>query len=143
LTLRIAAVQAVPVTDNAERVRQLFPDFNERGVDAALPLFDDAVTWMAPPEWMDQPVYCGHQGLRDLYDIWDCNFDDFELDLEDIQTIGDRVVALMFLRGRIKGTKQDIQQRASWLITFGDEGLITHLSAYFTWEEALDEAARS
>ena len=74
--------------DRAELLRAFFSEFNEQGIEAALPLFDPAVTWMAPPEWMDQPVYCGHQGLRDLYDIWDCNFDDFELDLEDIQEIG-------------------------------------------------------
>ena len=48
----------------------------------------------------------------------------------------------MFLRGRIKGTDQQIHQRASWLIDFGGDGLIHHLRAYFTWEEAL-EAARS
>lgn len=128
--------------DRVERIRQLFPAVNERGLEAALPLFDPHVAWMAPPEWMDQPVYCGHQGLRELYDIWDCNFDDFALQLEDVHTVGERVVVLLVLDGRIKGTDQRVNQRASWLIDFGPDGLITHLRAYFTWEEAL-EAARS
>jgi ketosteroid isomerase-like protein len=142
LTLLSLAVEACPVTDQLDQIRQLFPAFNEHGLEAALPLFDENVTWMAPPEWMDQPVYCGHQGLRELYDIWDCNFDDFGLDLEDIQAIGDRIVALMFLRGRIKGSDQRIDQRASWVMDFGPDGRVTHLRAYFSWEEAL-EAARS
>lgn len=129
------------MTDRLEQIRQLFPKFNANGLEPALPLFDENVTWMAPPEWMDQPVYCGHQGLRDLVDLWNSNFDDFELDLEDLQAVGDRVVALMFLRGRIKGSDQQIQQRASWVMDFGPDGRVTHLCAYFSWEEAL-EAAR-
>jgi ketosteroid isomerase-like protein len=131
------------VADRLELIRGFFPVYEERGVEAALPLFDPGVTWMAPPEWMDQPVYCGHQGLRDLDTLWRSNFDDFGLELEELCAVGDRIVALIFLHGRIKGTEQRIEQRASWLIDFGEEGLITRLCAYFSWAEAFEAARRS
>jgi ketosteroid isomerase-like protein len=129
------------VPDPAEQARALFPIYEEGGVEAILPLFHPDVTWMAPPEWMDQPVYCGHRGLRDLDAVWRANFDEFGLDLEEIRSIGERVIALMHMHGRIKGSDQQVEQRVSWVIDFDDEARVTHLCAYFSWEEALESTA--
>ena len=79
--------------DRAERLASLFPTYNGQGVDAILSAFRPDVTWMAPPERMDEPVYCGHEGLRDLDALWRANFDQFRLDLEEIRAVGQRVVA--------------------------------------------------
>ena len=68
--------------DRAERLASLFPTYNGQGVDAILSAFRPDVTWMAPPERMDEPVYCGHEGLRDLDALWRANLDHFRLDLE-------------------------------------------------------------
>lgn len=128
------------MTDRAQLARDFIPRYNDAGVDAVLPLFDPSVTWMAPPEWMDSPVYCGHEGIRDLDCLWRSNFDDFRLELDSICPVGDKVVTLLHMHGTIKGTNQEINQRASWVIEFNDDDNVTQLSAFFSWEEALAAA---
>jgi ketosteroid isomerase-like protein len=128
------------VADHATRLASLFPAYNDEGVEAILSVFRPDVTWMAPPEWMDQPVYCGHEGIRDLDALWRANFDEFRLELEEMRAVGPRLVALLFLRGRIKGSTQEIEQRASWVVDFDADGLITRLAAFFSWDEALEVA---
>jgi ketosteroid isomerase-like protein len=131
----------VLVADRLESFRELFPVYNEQGVEAVLHMFDPDVAWMAPPEWMDAPVYCGHDGLRDLDGLWRANFDDYWLDPEEIRELGDSVVVLLHMHGTIKGTTQKINQRAAWVVDFSDDGLVSQCSAYFSWEEALEAAA--
>jgi ketosteroid isomerase-like protein len=131
------------VAERLEQARAFIPLYNRGGIEAVLSMFDPDVTWMAPPEWMDAPVYCGHRGIRDLDALWRSNFDDFGLELEEVRAVGERVVTLLTLRGLIKGTRQPIAQRASWVVDFNAEGLVTLLRAYFSWDEALTEATRT
>jgi hypothetical protein len=143
LTLFAAAVQAVFVADHAERMRVLFPLYDSDGIEAVIPWFEPDVAWMSPPEWMDSPVYCGHQGLRDLDTLWKSNFDEYRLQPEDVRAVdADRLVVLLHMHGRIKGTSQEIHQRASWLVDFSQAGLVSRCCAYFSWEEALEAARR-
>jgi hypothetical protein len=46
------------------------------------------------------------------------------------------------MHGRIKGTNQEIHQRASWVVDFSDAGLVSRCAAYFSWEEAVEAARR-
>ena len=126
--------------DHVERSAAFFPAYNSGGIEATLPLFHPDVTWIAPPEWVDAPVYCGHEGMRELNALWRANFDEFRVQLEEVRTAGPRAIVLLHLQGRIKGSTQEIEQRASWVADFDDDGLVTQLRVFFSWEEALEAA---
>jgi hypothetical protein len=128
------------VTDRKARIRGFLADYQREGVDAALYAFDPGIRWASPPEWMADTGYDGYDGLRALDALWRDHFDDFGLTLEDIHEVGDIDVVLVHQHGRIKGSCDQIRQKVGWVMTYGDDGLITHVAAYFSWAEALDAA---
>ena len=128
------------MASRTERIRATFEAFNGGGVEPALDMFDPNVTWLAPPEWMDEAVYCGHEGLRDLDARWRQNFDDFGLTLEEISEVGDRYVVTFVQHGLIRGSGVRVDQRAAWVIEFGANDLVTHLRGFFSWDEAMEAA---
>ena len=89
--------------ENVEVVRDTLAAFNRGGVKAALDYFDPSIEWLGPPEWLEERLYKGHDGIRKIAAVWTENFDNYWLDLEKTIDAGDRVIALVYQRGRIKG----------------------------------------
>ena len=52
--------------EDVEVVRQTIEAFNRDGLDAALEYLDPEVEWLAPPEWLEDRLYKGHEGIRRL-----------------------------------------------------------------------------
>jgi ketosteroid isomerase-like protein len=129
------------VDDRSEEIREFFAAFERGGVEAALGVFDPAIYWASPPEWMDQSGYKGHEGLRELEALWRENFDEFGLTLEEIRRVGELYVVLLHQHGRIKGSGDFVRQKVGWVMTYADNGLIVDLRAFFSWDQALEEAA--
>jgi ketosteroid isomerase-like protein len=77
-----------------EIVRRTIEAFNRDGVEAAIQYLDADIDWVAPPEWLEEPVYKGHDGIRRIASQWTENFDQYRLDLEELIDAGDRVLAL-------------------------------------------------
>jgi ketosteroid isomerase-like protein len=128
--------------ENVEVVRQVVDSFNRGGVEAALRYFDPAINWVGPPEWLEDHLYEGHDGLRKLALQWNENFDEYRLDPERFIDGSDAVVVLLFLRGRIKGSAIPIDQAATWVCQLR-QGKVAHVQVYFSWEEGLDAAGLS
>jgi ketosteroid isomerase-like protein len=129
------------VPDRSGQIREFFGSFERDGIDAALQMTDPHIHWASPPEWMDQSGYEGHHGLRELDALWRENFEDFGLTLEEIRPAGDLYVVLLHQHGRIKGSGDIVRQKVGWIVAFGDDGLIVDVRAYFSWDQALEEAA--
>ena len=129
------------MSDRSEEIRAVIDAYNRDGVEAGLYAFDPEIHWASPPDWMDQSGYDGYDGLRQLDAQWRENFDEYGLTLHEIRQVGDRYVVLLHQRGRIKATGDDITQTVGWVMSYGDNGLIRHVAAYFTWEETLEAAA--
>jgi ketosteroid isomerase-like protein len=123
------------MSENAEVVRGALETFNREGVEAALAYFDPEVEWLGPPEWLEKHLYKGHDGIREIATVWAESFQEFRLDLEELIDAGDRVVALVYQRGRIKGGGTRIEQRIgyNWEVRNG-KGV--RVQVYFSWEEA-------
>ena len=94
---------------------------------------------IGPPDWLEQRIYSGHDGIRRLASVWTENFDDFRLDLEKAIDAGDHVVALGCQRARIKGSDDRIEQPVGYDWEVRD-GKGTRVQVYFSWEEALEAA---
>ena len=125
---------------SADRLRGLLDAFDSGGVEAVLTYVDPEIAWYAPPEWLEDRIYRGHDGIRKLASHWAGNFDDYHLDLERVFELdADRAVALVYQRGRIKGGGAQVEQPVGYVAEFRDEKLI-RMDVYFSWEAALDAA---
>ena len=126
--------------ENVEVVRRTIEAFSSEGIEAALAYLDPEIEWIAPPDWLEDPVYNGHDGMRKLAAAWRENFDEYRMDWERGFDTGDHVVALITQRGRVKGSDDQIDQRIgyAWEVR-GGKGVRVRI--YFSWEEALDAVA--
>ncbi len=126
--------------ENVEIVRQIYQAFGAGGVEAALPyLASDSVLYPFA-EWPESSEYRGRDGLRRLLAEWTENFDDFEFEIHEIRAVGDRVLLLAEMVGRIKGSGVPVRQPlgAIWWEFRDDQ--IGKGRFFITWREALEAA---
>jgi ketosteroid isomerase-like protein len=118
-------------------IRDAIAAFNRGGVEAALEYVDPDVEWVGPPDWLEERVYRGHDGVRKVASLWTDNFDDFRLDLERTIDAGDHVIALMHQRATMKRVGGEIEGPVAWVF-HTRAGKAIHVDVYFSWEAALD-----
>ncbi len=124
--------------ENVELVRNSVRVFNSGGTEAVLSFFSPACVWYTTDRWVDGSVYRGHDGIRTIFAAFTENFDDFSFDLHDLRDAQDRVVALVHMIGRIKGSGSPVSQPIGLVVaefhdeTFGD------VRAFASWREALE-----
>jgi hypothetical protein len=74
--------------------------FNETGVEAALPYLHPEIEWVAPPEWLEDRLYKGHDGIRRLSAYWTQLFDEYRVMPQQVMDAGEgRVVLLLQQEG--------------------------------------------
>ncbi len=127
----------------AERLRSMIEAFSAGGIEAALPHFHPEIVWHSPPEWLEQAFYTGHEGLRDLAASWRQNFERYRLDVERVIDLGgNRALALLYQRGRIKLSGSQVEQAVAYVAELQD-GKLVRVDAYFSWEAGLEAAGLS
>jgi ketosteroid isomerase-like protein len=96
------------------------------------------VEWIAPPDWPEDPVFNGHEGVRRAIALFDEQLDDFRVEMERVVDVDeDRVVVLLYQSGRIKGSSHTLREPLGVATEFRD-GKATRLQLYFSWHEALE-----
>jgi ketosteroid isomerase-like protein len=125
--------------ENVEIVRRTIETFNRDGVEDALEYFDAEVEWLGPPEWLEEHLYKGHDGIRRIASVWSESFDEYRLDPQRFIDAGDQVVALVVQRGRIKGSADPVEQMIGYVWEVRN-GKGVRVQVYFSWEEALEAA---
>ena len=124
------------MADNVRLVQEILDAFNRGGVEAALDYFADDVEWLAPPEWLERPVYLGHDGLTELAADWGANFDEYRLDFERATDLGGgRLLVLIYQRGSIKGEGRVVEQQLGYDWRLRD-GKTVRVQTYFSWRDA-------
>jgi ketosteroid isomerase-like protein len=129
--------------ENVEIVHRMADAFNRSGIEAALPYIDPQIEWYGPPGWLEQHVYTGHEGIRQLAATWSDNFDGLRLDVERVIDVDDdEVLVLVYQRGRIKDSGVPIELRVGyeWQLR---KGKTVRVQAHFSWEEALEAVGLS
>jgi ketosteroid isomerase-like protein len=122
---------------NVEVVCDAVAAFETAGVEGALEYFDPTIEWFAPPEWPEDRLYEGYDGLRTVASVWPENFDEFRLGLETAVEAGDHVLALIIQGVRIKGSSHRLEHRVAWNCEVRN-GRIARVHPYFSWEEGLE-----
>jgi ketosteroid isomerase-like protein len=125
--------------EDLDLARVVIDAFNRGGIEATLVYADPEVEWWAPSGWMEETVYKGHEGLRKLNSFWEQFFESYQLDVEELIDLGDRVLVLGYQRGVIRGSGDQVEQRTGWICEFRN-GLGVRTWVYFSWEEALSAA---
>ena len=124
----------------AELLRGLIESFGSGGVDEALVHLHPEILWNAPPEWLEQRVYSGHEAIRELASYWMAQFDDYRLDLDRTIELDDgRAVALLHQLGRIRESGTEVKQEVGW-VGVSEDGLLKRIDVYFSWEATLEAA---
>ena len=114
--------------------------FDTEGIDAALEYFDPGIEWMAPPEWLEDRLYEGHEGVKRLALFWMAQFDEYTVEPEEfIELGGDRLLVLLYQRGRIRSSDVPIEQPIGWIVE-SRAGKLTKVDVYFSWETARSAA---
>jgi ketosteroid isomerase-like protein len=128
--------------EDVQVVRDAISAFEHGGVEAALEYFDPSLQWFAPPEWPEERLYQGYDGLRRVARVWTGSFDEFRLDMDRAIDAGDHVIALLCQRGRIKGSDSQIEHRVGWDCELLNRK-IARVHPYFSWAEALEAVGLS
>jgi ketosteroid isomerase-like protein len=127
--------------ERAAPLLSLIEAFNEGGVEAALDYVDPEIEWWAPPEWLEDRVYKGHDGLRRLAAQWTQLFDQYRLEPDTVIEVGeDEVVLLLHQHGQISGSGDTVEGPLGYLVQIRN-GLIARVEIYFSWEGTLDAPA--
>jgi ketosteroid isomerase-like protein len=117
--------------------------FNETGVEAALPYLHPEIEWVAPPEWLEDRLYEGHDGIRRLSAYWTQLFDEYRVMPQRVMDAGDgRVVLLLQQEGRIIGSGDRVESPLGYLVEIRDT-LVARVEIFFSWEAPLEAAGLS
>jgi ketosteroid isomerase-like protein len=122
---------------NVEIVRNAFRTFSAEGLDAALSFYSPDLVWYPDERWLDDSAYRGHDGMRRLAAAFSENFDDFRFDVHDIRAAQERVVALVYMTGRIKHSESEVSQRRGFVVSGFRDGTFREVRTFSSWLDAL------
>jgi uncharacterized protein len=115
--------------ENVEFVRGLVAGagaMDKQALIAALPEFiaeaaDPDIEWVEDPGRLDGQVFRGHQGVRESFERWLEQFDEFGYEAEEFIDCGDSVLVIgrERARGVASGANVDVRHHALWTIRAG------------------------
>ena len=115
--------------ENVDVVRR----FLLAGVEEAMVYADPGIVWNPAEESAGQ----GHDAVRESLERWKGEWDDYELLTEDFEHMGDRVLAIVRLRGRGRGSGVEIDARFYDVFTLR-QGKIVRMDQFTEQSEALE-----
>jgi ketosteroid isomerase-like protein len=124
--------------ENVEIVRRAVEAFGVGGIEAVVSLTPEDVVWYPFPEWVEEPEYRGHDGVRRVTAVSTDNFDDFGLSAEEVREVGDRVLVLGETAGRIKDSGVPIRQPLGIVYSDFRNGQAGEARFFLTWRQALE-----
>ena len=145
LSCALAMARAVPLGDtdqamsqeNLDRVREAY-EFVEREHEPDFDLLDPDIRWHTRTDLPDTATHIGHDGAATLFAEWFGGaFGDIHVDVEELFDAGDRVVVVLRLRGRVKGSAHEVAMSETHVLTMRD-GKVVEIQEYPTKAEALE-----
>jgi ketosteroid isomerase-like protein len=137
-----AIVEAIRAGYLVEATRALWIVFNSRSAsgEAFLPdellAFHPEVEWTMRTDLPDPQTYRGREELASVMAEWIAAFDDFHVEPSEIFETAGKVVAVLQINGRIKGSDQQVAMEEAHVMSLRD-GMFSDVREYPTKSEAL------
>ena len=131
---------------NVELVRATWEAWERGDTDGVLSFMDPEVEWLTAIDrglGRAGSVYHGHEGMRELWNLWRSEFDDFSIQADEIHDLADqRVLTLAHwqFRGRASGIM--VESQLALLMTLRD-GKVVRSEDYLSHKEALEDVGLS
>jgi ketosteroid isomerase-like protein len=98
---------------------------------------DPEIEWVEDPKRADGRVYRGHEGVRDSWERWLDNFEDYGFEVERISDHGDRVLVVAGEHGRGSSSSAPVTSRIYTVFTFR-AGKILRYQEFYDEQHALE-----
>jgi ketosteroid isomerase-like protein len=136
--------------ENVEFLERLFAgaaDLDKQALLDALPdliaqTCDPDIEWVEDPRRADRRVYRGHRGVRDSWERWLENFEEYGFEVERMVDCDDKVLVIAREEGRGRASGATIGQRIYSVYSFR-EGRISRYEEFYEEQDALEAAGRS
>lgn len=87
--------------------------------------------------WLERSAYRGHDGMRTLAAAFSDNFDGWGYDVHELHDADARVVALVYMSGRIKNSGRSISPPLRLVVSDFRDGTFGEVRVFASWREAL------
>ena len=135
--------------ENVETVRRLYELFNQWGVHPRAgrnpeipPLLHPEIEFHTYPDAPEAGVYRGREAVLEYHERVFGQFESVRVELEELLTAGDRMVAITRQHTVPRGSKAEIVQQVTDVFTIRD-GLVAERRPFSTRAEALEAAGLS
>jgi ketosteroid isomerase-like protein len=114
---------------------------------AALPdvieqMCDPEIEWVEDPQRADGRVYRGHEGVRESWERWLENFDEYGFEIERISDHGDRVLVVAVEHGRGSASAAEVSAHIYLVFTFR-AGKVLRYQEFYDEGQALEAVGLS
>jgi ketosteroid isomerase-like protein len=123
--------------ENVALVRRAVDAYQRGDIETVLGILDSEVVVYQPPELPNAGTYKGHEGFMTWIGAWLEAWEEFTIEIERIEPVGERhVVVDMLSRGVGKGSGIEVEQTLAYMWELRDgKAVAQHL--YPTWDDAL------
>jgi ketosteroid isomerase-like protein len=100
---------------------------------------DPEIEWEEDPRRADRRTYRGHEGVRESFERWLENFDEYQFEVDRIVDCGDKVLVYAREEGRGSLSGASISQRIYTVFTFRD-GKVARYQEFYEERDAMEAA---
>jgi ketosteroid isomerase-like protein len=116
--------------------------FNRRDLELALLGLDPGIEWVEDPRRADGRIYRGHAGVRESFERWTENFEEYEVTVESLVDCGDKILIYAREEGRGSLSGGTISQRIYTVQTL-QNGKVCRYEEFYEEQDALEAAGLS
>jgi ketosteroid isomerase-like protein len=87
-------------------------------------------------------VYRGREGWSEFWHRFRAAWESITISIERIEDLGEGVLVLGTFHGKGHGSGVEVTRQSAWLLTFRN-GLVTQISSYASWADALEAVGLS
>jgi ketosteroid isomerase-like protein len=125
--------------ENVDAIRASYEAFNRRDFDALFEFYDPDIIWEQDERFVEPGTHYGHTGVRHVFGSIFESFEDFQVEVEEIFDLGDRILAILRISGTAKLTGMELATPGGHLFWFGD-GKVVKLQLFVDPAEAREAA---
>ena len=124
--------------ENVKNLRAAYTAWNRQDLDQFLTHISPRVVFHTAGIFPSHdPVYHGHDGIRNFWQIFHDAWGRLDIQPSRIEDLDDRALALIHFEAVGRGSGVEVRRKLAHVLTFED-GLCIEVHAYADWAEAIE-----